>query len=115
GIFLGFLRRRSFCDEGCFARHGTRALAANVSQLVPAPVSVCVCDVPLRKRCEMRRAPTLLPRSLNPDETAASRFAADVQYYLLQDPRQLPSHYLYDALGSALFDAICRLPWYRIT
>ena len=23
--------------------------------------------------------------------------------------------YLYDALGSALFDAICRLPWYRIT
>jgi len=43
------------------------------------------------------------------------RFAADVNYYLSQDPRQLPSHYFYDALGSALFEAICELPWYRIT
>ena len=42
-------------------------------------------------------------------------FAADVQYYLTQDPRQLPSRYLYDALGSALFEAICRLPWYSLT
>jgi dimethylhistidine N-methyltransferase len=33
----------------------------------------------------------------------------------MQNPRQLPSRYLYDALGSALFEAICRLPWYRIT
>jgi dimethylhistidine N-methyltransferase len=46
---------------------------------------------------------------------AAAQFAADVQYYLMQDPRQLPSQYLYDALGSALFEAICELPWYRIT
>ena len=30
-------------------------------------------------------------------------------------PRQLPSKYFYDGLGSALFDAICRLPWYRVT
>jgi dimethylhistidine N-methyltransferase len=44
-----------------------------------------------------------------------ARFAADIQYYLTQNPRQLPSRYLYDALGSALFEAICRLPWYRIT
>lgn len=42
-------------------------------------------------------------------------FAADVRYYLSLDPRQLPSRYLYDALGSALFEAICWLPWYRIT
>jgi L-histidine Nalpha-methyltransferase len=42
-------------------------------------------------------------------------FAADVAYYLVQDPRQLPSRYLYDALGSALFEAICHLPWYGIT
>lgn len=44
-----------------------------------------------------------------------SRFAADVQYYLMQQPRQLPSRYLYDDLGSSLFEAICRLPWYPIT
>jgi dimethylhistidine N-methyltransferase len=46
---------------------------------------------------------------------AAAAFAADVRYYLTRQPRQLPSRYLYDALGSALFDAICELPWYPIT
>ena len=47
--------------------------------------------------------------------TAAAQFATDVQYYLALVPRQLPSRYLYDELGSALFDAICALPWYGIT
>jgi L-histidine Nalpha-methyltransferase len=49
------------------------------------------------------------------DESPAAQFATDVHYYLLQNPRQLPSRYFYDDLGSALFEAICRLPWYRIT
>jgi L-histidine Nalpha-methyltransferase len=43
-----------------------------------------------------------------------SRFAEDVEYYLSLTPRQLPSRYLYDELGSSLFEAICRLPWYGI-
>jgi L-histidine Nalpha-methyltransferase len=42
-------------------------------------------------------------------------FAEDVGFYLQLHPRQLPSRFLYDTLGSALFDAICHLPWYRIT
>lgn len=42
-------------------------------------------------------------------------FAQSANFYLQQTPRQLPSQFLYDALGSALFDAICLLPWYRIT
>jgi L-histidine Nalpha-methyltransferase len=42
-------------------------------------------------------------------------FAQDVRFYLQLNPRQLPSRFLYDTLGSALFDAICHLPWYRIT
>jgi L-histidine Nalpha-methyltransferase len=42
-------------------------------------------------------------------------FAQSANFYLQQTPRQLPSRFLYDALGSALFDAICHLPWYRIT
>jgi L-histidine N-alpha-methyltransferase len=42
-------------------------------------------------------------------------FAQAARFYLQLDPRQLPSRFLYDALGSALFDAICHLPWYRIT
>ena len=53
--------------------------------------------------------------SVAPDSTSAAQFALDVEYYLAQQPRQLPSRYLYDPLGSALFDAICHLPWYRIT
>ena len=48
-------------------------------------------------------------------DASDAQFASDVQYYLTLTPRQLPSRYFYDALGSALFDAICRLPWYRIT
>jgi len=50
-----------------------------------------------------------------PMRDGVAQFAEDVHYYLQQNPRQLPSRYLYDALGSALFDAICRLPWYPIT
>jgi len=44
-----------------------------------------------------------------------SAFAAAVAESLGGRPRQLPTRFLYDALGSALFDAICRLPWYRVT
>ncbi|HKT81553.1 MAG TPA: L-histidine N(alpha)-methyltransferase [Vicinamibacterales bacterium] len=48
-------------------------------------------------------------------DTDVQAFAEDVAYYLSLTPRQLPSRYLYDALGSALFEAICHLPWYSIT
>jgi uncharacterized SAM-dependent methyltransferase len=41
--------------------------------------------------------------------------AEDVRHYLTQTPRQLPARALYDDLGSALFDAICWLPWYPVT
>jgi L-histidine N-alpha-methyltransferase len=44
-----------------------------------------------------------------------STFAEDVRHSLQLAPRRLPSQYLYDPLGSALFDAICELPWYGIT
>ncbi len=42
-------------------------------------------------------------------------FAEDVRRDLAAPPRQLQSKYLYNGLGSALFEAICHLPWYRIT
>lgn len=56
-------------------------------------------------------------RSVAPEIERSNRrqFAEDVEYYLTLTPRQLPSQYLYDPLGSALFEAICRLPWYPIT
>jgi dimethylhistidine N-methyltransferase len=56
-----------------------------------------------------------LLRAANDDLSLDSNFAEDVRDHLTRKPRQLPSRYLYDDLGSALFDAICELPWYRIT
>jgi L-histidine N-alpha-methyltransferase len=52
-----------------------------------------------------------------PDATASltAAFAAEVSRDLALTPKQLQSKYLYDPLGSSLFEAICRLPWYRIT
>ena len=35
-------------------------------------------------------------------ETSRAQFAEDVGYYLSLTPRQLPSRYLYDELGSAV-------------
>jgi L-histidine N-alpha-methyltransferase len=46
---------------------------------------------------------------------ALSTFAQEVRDGLSKKQKQLPPKYFYDALGSALFDAICQLPWYRIT
>jgi dimethylhistidine N-methyltransferase len=48
-------------------------------------------------------------------ESMRAAFASDVAEYLQRTPRQLPSKYFYNGLGSALFEAICSLPWYRIT
>ena len=42
-------------------------------------------------------------------------FASDVRDGLTASPKTLPARWLYDAIGSALFEAICLLPWYRIT
>jgi len=63
----------------------------------------------------MRAANARIPVRPSGTEESTAQFAADVRFYLTQTPRQLPSRYLYDALGSALFDAICRLPWYGVT
>jgi L-histidine N-alpha-methyltransferase len=52
----------------------------------------------------------------SPPLTEAIRgFAEDVRRDLALSPKQLQSKYLYNSLGSALFEAICHLPWYRIT
>jgi dimethylhistidine N-methyltransferase len=49
-----------------------------------------------------------------PAETVRD-FAEEVRRDLALSPKQLQSKYLYNALGSRLFEAICHLPWYRIT
>ena len=49
------------------------------------------------------------------DQGRGAGLAGEVRSYLARSPRQLPSRALYDTLGSALFDAICELPWYPLT
>jgi dimethylhistidine N-methyltransferase len=57
-----------------------------------------------------------IPASAQPPPAEAVRDLADeVRRDLAATPKQLQSKYLYNALGSALFEAICHLPWYRIT
>src|SRR5215470_18921258 len=50
-----------------------------------------------------------------PPAEAVADFAQDVRRDLALTPKQIQSKYLYNSLGSCLFEAICRLPWYRIT
>ena len=47
--------------------------------------------------------------------TTLDGMARDVVDGFARSSKQLPSKYLYDALGSQLFEAICELPWYKIT
>jgi len=58
----------------------------------------------------MRRSAASAPAPADRDA-----FAADVARGLARTPRRIPPKYFYDELGSALFEAICRLPWYGIT
>ncbi len=51
------------------------------------------------------------PQPAGPDES----LARDVVAGLTSRPKRLAAKYLYDALGSSLFEAICELPWYPIT
>jgi L-histidine Nalpha-methyltransferase len=50
-----------------------------------------------------------------PPAEAVAEFAQDVKRDLQLSPKQIQSKYLYNGLGSSLFEAICWLPWYRIT
>ena len=53
---------------------------------------------------------------LAPTQRHVSEFAADVRESLTKPgQRELPSKYLYDEVGSALFEAICVLPEYGLT
>jgi L-histidine Nalpha-methyltransferase len=49
------------------------------------------------------------------DDVERRAFGAELAETLAREPRQISSKYFYDELGSALFEAITRLPWYRIT
>lgn len=60
-------------------------------------------------------APTLQPSAQGTGGRWVAAFADDVRRGFSSRPFRLPPHYLYDDLGSSLFEAICHLPWYPIT
>jgi dimethylhistidine N-methyltransferase len=53
--------------------------------------------------------------SAPPSALPAPGLVADVRDGLSRSLKQLPAKYLYDELGSLLFEAICALPWYGVT
>src|SRR5437667_9208251 len=50
-----------------------------------------------------------------PADKRLARFAHDVRAGLTASPKRLPCCYLYDRLGSRLFEAICELPEYYLS
>src|SRR6202030_3122081 len=62
----------------------------------------------------MSSAPRLVPTTVSTQ--VLSSFASDVVIGLSQaGQKELPSKYLYDEIGSALFDVICLLPEYGLS
>ena len=55
------------------------------------------------------------PRFRTPSISSVEQFALDVREGLSRFPKELPSRYLYDEVGSALFDVITLLPEYGLT
>jgi L-histidine N-alpha-methyltransferase len=58
---------------------------------------------------------SVLPRTSAVSDECAREFASDVRADLSKPQKELHSKYLYDELGSALFEAITRLPEYGVT
>ncbi len=100
-----FFDGEHFVMKGASPATARELLRPTLPQLVSRALSVRLRDIQVRQMM-IRTEPIAPP---------VAQFAADVHYYLNLAPRQLPSRYFYDELGSALFDAICALPWYGIT
>lgn len=118
-LFREFLRWQTLCDEGRVAANGRVHVTAILPELVPATLPVRVRNLPLRGRLELARqiqglGADMLTQTL--PQRHVSEFAAEVREGLTKSgQRELPSKYLYDEVGSALFEAISVLPEYGLT
>src|SRR5215469_374252 len=111
-LLCRFLRWKTFRDEGRLGAYCSVYVAANVPQLVSIPLPIRLCGVSMRK--QVNRGALMLvhaiPSNVNYD------FAADVRDGLTRGgQKELPSKYLYDDVGSALFEVISHLPEYGLT
>ncbi|MBF0279494.1 MAG: L-histidine N(alpha)-methyltransferase [SAR324 cluster bacterium] len=57
----------------------------------------------------------IIPQKLEPAKKAYHDFALDVLIGLSESPKKLPSKYLYDTIGSEVFQEITELPEYYLT
>ena len=58
---------------------------------------------------------TLTTSSIRMPPKTETDLRSDIVSGLTSPLKRIPPKYLYDDLGSSLFDTICRLPWYTIT
>ena len=102
-LLRAVLRWAALRAEGRVAAHGGVFSAAQFSQLVPAVVSLRVRHFPDGEILMFAQA-------------LDTQFARDVRAGLTQpEQKTLPCRYLYDDIGSALFEAITFLPEYGLT
>ncbi len=75
--------------------------------------------LPVKSTLQERSGPLLVDERLwlyrAQESTRAHTFAEDVRAGLTATPKRLSPKYLYDDLGSTLFEAICLLPEYYLT
>jgi dimethylhistidine N-methyltransferase len=109
GLLRRFLRRSAFRSQGWIGAYGGAPAAPLLPQLVPAALPVSVRGLSLREAAMTR------PLDVVRAAPAPPSFAADVRAGLTgAGGKSLPPKYFYDALGSALFEAITQLPEYGL-
>ena len=111
-LFRQFLRWQTFCDEGRLAAHGSQHAAAFFPQLVPTALSIRVCGIPLRE--QVNRTVYANKRDHGTGRQASSPPTSETDSPSAGQ-KELPSKYLYDTIGSKLFEVITELPEYGVT
>src|SRR5580658_3664850 len=111
---LGRLFRwQTLRDERGIRAHCCVYVAPLVPQLVPAPLPVCLRRISLREQL-IRSEDSMLTQAFTTDIN--SDLLADVRLGLTKPgQKELPSKYLYDSVGSALFEVISVVPEYGLT
>jgi dimethylhistidine N-methyltransferase len=102
-LFRAVFRRRALRFEGRIASHGGVLPPSQLPQLVSTSLSLHLRDIPAGDFL-------MLAQALD------NEFARAVRAGLTRgDQKTLPCRYFYDAVGSALFEAITYLPEYGLT
>ena len=115
GYSADFFDGKTLRDQRRFGAHSRQHASSIVSQLVPTALPVCLCGVPVRTGT-VKTEGGMLTYPIAPTKSKSNDFAADVRAGLeMRGQKELPSKYLYDDVGSALFEVISVLPEYGLT